>query len=736
TQYYLDCAEYFVVEDDGSVTIRVVRRGDITDTETIRFTATPISAVAEDYEDFENTSNPFEATFMAGSEFLDVSLPITDDVFLEDTESLIVTIEFNDTTSAAVLGHGMGQLDKAVVNIFDDDSKTWFYFDCPEYHASEGDGSVLLTLVRGGDISAAANVTFTAIPQSALLTNDYGSFIPSTALAEFGMGDSTATIELEIVDDYVVENVEQLQVSISVEGEGNYLGELDCATVTITSNDIAIAGAEYYLECAEYFVNEDVADGYATITVCRSGNIADTESIAFTAVGLSASDSEFGPFGGVSIQGVVDFESNTTCEDITLDIDDDELVEETEQVLISIAFTNATLATDAGHALGELQKAVLNIYDDDGKTLYFLDCTEYFVDEDSGNLTFNVMRRGDLSLEITTKLKATSLSADFYADFEGFIPINGEVTFYPGEDTKEIKLQITDDTFEEGLEQLLIEIEFDNPTPAAAAGQIVLEPVHKASVIVDDDDTPDTWYDFDCTVYCVDEGDVTIEITINRKGDISLPGQVNISSTDLSATHPTDYTEEIATIVDFVADAPSKTVPITIASDSYLEDDEHFLVTLHDPLNGVIGDLYKTMVIIKDTNSPVNGTVGENYGHYKDTDSIDTWYDFDCAVYCVDEGDPTFEITINRKGDLSAAGEVEISTMDLSAVAPTDYTDKVNTSVDFVATMTSATVSITIASDTYHETDEHFLITLHDPVNGTVGDLYKTMVIIKDTNPP
>ena len=48
--------------------------------------------------------------------------------------------------------------------------------------------------------------------------------------------------------------------------------------------------------------------------------------------------------------------------------------------------------------------------------------------------------------------------------------------------------------------------------------------------------------------------------------------------------------------------------------------------------------------------------------------------------------------------------------------------------------MDSATVSITIASDSSVEHDEHFLITLNDPVNGTVGDLYKTMVIIKDTD--
>ena len=56
--------------------------------------------------------------------------------------------------------------------------------------------------------------------------------------------------------------------------------------------------------------------------------------------------------------------------------------------------------------------------------------------------------------------------------------------------------------------------------------------------------------------------------------------------------------------------------------------------------------------------------------------------------------------------------------------------------VPFAANVMSTTVDITILSDTYIEHDEHFLVSLEDAVNGTLGDLYKTMVIIKDQNTP
>lgn len=77
-----------------------------------------------------------------------------------------------------------------------------------------------------------------------------------------------------------------------------------------------------------------------------------------------------------------------------------------------------------------------------------------------------------------------------------------------------------------------------------------------------------------------------------------------ISTTDLSATEEIDYDKKENTVVLFDINENSTTVDIDIASDTYIEHDEHFLVTLHDPVIGAVGDVYKTMVIIKDKNTP------------------------------------------------------------------------------------------------------------------------------------
>ena len=64
------------------------------------------------------------------------------------------------------------------------------------------------------------------------------------------------------------------------------------------------------------------------------------------------------------------------------------------------------------------------------------------------------------------------------------------MTFAAGDgEPKEVKLYVFNDEIEENLEQLYIELEFVDISAAAAAGQVLLVPDHKASVIVYDDDS-------------------------------------------------------------------------------------------------------------------------------------------------------------------------------------------------------------------------------------------------------
>ncbi|XP_072023407.1 extracellular matrix protein 3-like, partial [Amphiura filiformis] len=569
---------------------------------------------------------------------------------------------------------------------------TWYDFDCAVYCVDEGDPTFEITINRKGDLSAAGEVEITTTDLSAIAPTDYTEKVDT--LVDFPADMDSATVSITIASDSSVEHDEHFLITLNDPVNGT-VGDLYKTMVIIKDTDSPETW--YDFDCAVYCVDE--GDPTFEITINRKGDLSAAGEVEITTTDLSA----IAPTDYTEkVDTLVDFPADMDSATVSITIASDSSVEHDEHFLI-------TLNDPVNGTVGDLYKTMVIIKDTDSpETWYDFDCAVYCVDEGDPTFEITINRKGDLSAAGEVEITTTDLSAIAPTDYTE--KVDTLVDFPADMDSATVSITIASDSSVEHDEHFLITL---NDPVNGTVGDL-----YKTMVIIKDTDSPETWYDFDCAVYCVDEGDPTFEITINRKGDLSAAGEVEITTTDLSAIAPTDYTEKVDTLVDFPADMDSATVSITIASDSSVEHDEHFLITLNDPVNGTVGDLYKTMVIIKDTDSP------------------ETWYDFDCAVYCVDEGDPTFEITINRKGDLSAAGEVEITTTDLSAIAPTDYTEKVDTLVDFPADMDSATVSITIASDSSVEHDEHFLITLNDPVNGTVGDLYKTMVIIKDTDSP
>ncbi len=79
---------------------------------------------------------------------------------------------------------------------------------------------------------------------------------------------------------------------------------------------------------------------------------------------------------------------------------------------------------------------------------------------------------------------------------------------------------------------------------------------------------------------------------------------IGISTADWSAEEPDDYDKEDGTQLTFAIGDEFKEADITTIDDGDIEHEETFVVTLHDPEEGVIGILAKTVIIIKDANTP------------------------------------------------------------------------------------------------------------------------------------
>ncbi|XP_072050533.1 FRAS1-related extracellular matrix protein 2-like [Amphiura filiformis] len=527
TWYFLDCNDYYVDEATGTVDIVLRRRGDLSVSTDATLTATDLSTTAAmDYGPFTPATG--QVTFAADEHTKTVALAITDDMSEEHTEQLMIEIEFDDAGAAALAGQALLEpLHKATITIEDSDSPiTWYFLDCNDYYVDEATGTVDVVLRRRGDLSVSTDATLTATDLSTTAAMDYGPFTPATGQVTFAADEHTKTVALAITDDMSEEHTEQLMVEIEFDDAGAaalagqaLLEPLHKATITIEDSDSPITW--YFLDCNDYYVDE--ATGTVDVVLRRRGDLSVSTDATLTATDLSTTAAmDYGPFTPAT--GQVTFAADEHTKTVALAITDDMSEEHTEQLMVEIEFDDAGAAALAGQALLEpLHKATITIEDSDSPiTWYFLDCNDYYVDEATGTVDVVLRRRGDLSVSTDATLTATDLSTTAAMDYGPFTPATGQVTFAADEHTKTVALAITDDMSEEHTEQLMVEIEFDDAGAAALAGQALLEPLHKATITIEDADLPITWYFLDCNDYYVDEATGTVDIVVRRRGDLRV----------------------------------------------------------------------------------------------------------------------------------------------------------------------------------------------------------------------
>ncbi len=92
---------------------------------------------------------------------------------------------------------------------------------------------------------------------------------------------------------------------------------------------------------------------------------------------------------------------------------------------------------------------------------------------------------------------------------------------------------------------------------------------------------------------------------------LTISLSTELTTSDITAIDADDdYTGTTDEVVSFGIGDHTKMVSIVIDDDESSEHDESFLLTLSDPMNGVVGDLYQVPVVIKDTDSA--GTLSRN----------------------------------------------------------------------------------------------------------------------------
>jgi len=256
-----------VLEDGAaSMVFTVTRTGSTSAPLTVNYTLGGTAVNGTDYATIGTS-----VLIGIGSATGTITIDPTVDALLEGDETVTVTL----ASGSYVIGSpasaiGLIENDETGPNVF--------ALSGDRVIVGEGAGSATLTVARSGSTAASATVeyTVTQVAGGATPVDDYtpaGLLGANLGLAEFGIGEATATIEVPIVNDDTTETPEAFAVAIQNPSSG-ILGAPRTSIVRIVDND---GPSRISFADPSYEISQSV--GNLVVTLIRSGSTAAAASV-------------------------------------------------------------------------------------------------------------------------------------------------------------------------------------------------------------------------------------------------------------------------------------------------------------------------------------------------------------------------------------------------------------------------------------------------------------------------
>jgi hypothetical protein len=335
----------------------------------------------------------------------------------------------------------------------------------------------------------------------------------------------------------------------------------------------------------------------------------------------------------------------------------------------------------------------------------------------TAQLTFTVTLGEARANPVTVDFATSGDTATANTDYT---PADGTLTFAPGEITKTIAIAINGDTTLEPNE--ILHLLLSNPVGAAlirtdALGFIINDdsPAAPSIAVGNTSATESTpWSGWVGNVFTTYPNNVPMVFTavLNEP----QPETVTFDYETVSDTaNGGDYLSQSGTVT-FAPGETSKTITITILSDSFSEDTETFHLNFSNPVHATLAATQATGTILD--NDPVPALSVSDFSRGESLGAS--------------EG---FVFTISRLNAASGVTTVSYNTANGTAQAGSDY---VATSgvLTFDVGETTKTVTVMGLGDSDFEPSEFFYLVLGDPVNGQLLDPAGTATIENDDPQP
>jgi hypothetical protein len=659
-------------ESAGNIVFTVTQSAvSSTDTTFEYSTADGTATAPGDY----TAANNLPGTIPAGSTSTTISIPINNDNTYEGDETFTVTLSNPSNATIAT-----GTVTGTITN--DDAAPTFTIDDVTHNEGNAGTTSYTFTITKTGSTALSSTVDYETVNGTATAPGDFTAISPTTLT--FAATDTSMPVTVLVNGDAIYETNEAFTIHLS-NATNATIADAD-GTGTITNDD---ATPTLQFSAASYTVNEGA--GTVTVTVTKTGATALNATVHYaTSDGTATAPGDY-----TSTVGDLTFAPADTSMSFTVPINNDTAFEANESFAV-------TLSAAGNATLGANNPATVTITDDDAAPTVQFSAATYNVNEGAATVTVTVTKTGSTALAATVHYATSDGSAVAPGDYGS---TSGDLTFAPGETSKNVTVPITDDNVFEASENFGVIL--------SVPGNATLGSPSTATVTIADNDPPPT-VQFNPATYSVSEGNASATLTVTKVGPTAVNATVHFATSDGTAMAPGDYTAASGDPT-FAPNETSKEIKVSLVNDAVVENSETFMVTLSAPSGATLGAAPSATVTIVDNDAAPQ-------------------VQWTSSTYSADENSGNAALVVRRSGIDSGTVIVHYSTSDGTAAAGSDY---VATSGDLTfppGGPPEQIVNVPLINDNIPEGTENFTVTLSLPSGGTLGTPSSATVSITDTD--
>ena len=561
----------------------------------IAYSVAGTATAASDYSTLTGS-----VTITAGQLTASIPVNVINDSLVEGAETVIVTLT-GVTSGNASLSATASAL-TATNTITDDAAAVASIANTTDGAEPSTNGviTVSLSIASSTDVVLTYSVTGTATSGT-----DYTALFGTVTVVA---GQTSATINMPVLDDSTVEGSETVVVTLTSVTSGN--ASLSAtpsaltATNTITDDDAAVASIANTTNGAEPSTN-------GVMTVSLSNASSTNTVIAYSVAGTATAASDYS-----TLTGSVTITAGQLTASIPVNVINDSLVEGAETVIVTL--TGVTSGNASLSATPSALTATNTITDDDAAVASIANTTDGAEPSNNGVITVSLSIASSTDVVLTYSVTGTATSGTDYT------ALFGTVTVVAGQTSATINVPVLTDSIVEGNETVIVTL--TGVTSGTASLSATPSALTATNSIIDDD----------TAVVSIANTTNGAEPSTNGVMTVSLS---NASSTNTviaysvagTATSGTDYTALSGTVTA-VAGQTSATINVPVLDDSIVEGSETLAVTLTSVTSGT-ASLSGTPSALMATNTITdNDTAGNNAPTFTNQNAgSGTSYSFDYA---------------------------------------------------------------------------------------------------------